>query len=147
VNKRLETYQDTETLSKPPVDLLLKVYDGSLQSFAGASEAYVRGDFTAGYDQLEKARRFVVHLYTTLDFDKGGEIADRLGRLYVFVMNEIDFIEATKQTARIDGCIKVLQNIREGWVGLKPARSTSQNRVPTDGQDTNRLEQTLEFTA
>jgi flagellar protein FliS len=147
VNKRLETYQDAETLSKPPVDLLLKVYDGSLQSFAAAAEAYARGDFAAGYNHLEKARRFVVHLYTTLDFDKGGDVAERLGRLYVFVMNEIDFVEATKQTARINGCIKVLQNIRDGWAGLKPARATTASRSPMDGQDADRLEQTLEFTA
>ena len=119
MKQHLQAYEDIEISTKSPVDLLLKIYDGALQSLAATKNAYEKSDFQTGYLSLEKTRRFVVHLYTTLDFDKGGAIAEDLGKLYVFVLNQIDMVEATKELDRIDSCTKVLTNIRDGWCGIK----------------------------
>src|SRR5512137_2901152 len=98
MKKKITTYQQADTEGKSQLELVIKVFDGALQSLTAAKAAYAEEDYQIGYRELEKARRFVVHLYSTLDFVKGGEIADRLGKLYVFVMSEIDLIEATKDT-------------------------------------------------
>ncbi len=120
MKKKLTTYQQVDTAGKSQLDLVIKIFDGALQSLATAKEAYAQEDYQTGYRDLEKVRRFVVHLYSTLDFVKGGEVADQLGKLYVFMMSEIDMIEATKETAKIESCIKVLRNLRDGWTGLRP---------------------------
>ncbi|PWB71592.1 hypothetical protein C3F09_07670 [candidate division GN15 bacterium] len=123
MKKKLSTYQQVDTEGKSQLELVIKVFDGALQALSTASAAYAEEDYQAGYRDLEKVRRFVVHLYSTLDFVKGGDVADRLGKLYVHLMSEIDLIEGTKNRARIDSCAKVLRNLREGWVGLRPPAS------------------------
>lgn len=119
MNGQLNTYRQIDTTGKSQIDLILQVYTGALQAFASGHECYEKQDFRNGYEHLEKARKFIVHLYTTLDFEQGGEVADNLGKLYAFVMNEIDLIQATKDLKHLDSCITVLQNLKQGWEDLK----------------------------
>lgn len=112
-------YQKNDTLGKSQLDLIIKVYDGAINSFRMAREFYEKKDGPGGYEQLEKVRKFLTHLYTTLDFEKGGEIADKLGQLYVFVLTQLDVIQATKDLKKIDDNIRILNNLRSGWTGLK----------------------------
>jgi len=127
MKKKLNTYQQIDTEGKSQLELVIKIFDGALQSLSAAKEAYAKEEYQIGYQDLEKVRRFVVHLYSTLDFVKGGEVADQLGKLYVFMMSEIDLIEATKDTAKIESCAKILRNLRGGWTGLRPAATS----IPT----------------
>lgn len=116
---KLNTYQQVETSTKTQLDLILKVYDGAIKSFKDASEYYQKEELNEGYEQLERSRKFITHLYTTLDMDKGGEVAQNLGQLYVYIINQINVAEATKDLNIIDDCIGILNNVRSGWKDLK----------------------------
>lgn len=135
MKKKITTYQQADTEGKSQLELVIKVFDGALQSLAAAKAAYAEEDYQQGYRDLEKVRRFVVHLYSTLDFVQGGEVADRLGKLYVFMMGEIDIIEGTKDNARIESCVRVLTNLRDGWAGLRPQAKLTAAMPETGGRD------------
>lgn len=117
---KISSYMAAETSGKSQLDLVIMVYKGAIAAFQAGKKAYAGGDFDEGHNQLEKARRFIVHLYTTLDPEKGGEIAKKLGSLYSFVINQISVIEATKDPNLIDDNITILENVCQGWQGLKP---------------------------
>ncbi len=119
MDTKLESYRMADANGKSQLDLLVQIYDGTLSALENARAAYASGTLDAGYEQMERARRFVMHLYTTLDFEQGGEVADNLSRLYVFALKNIDLIEATKNLNVIDDTIRVVRNIREGWAELK----------------------------
>lgn len=68
VNEHVNTYRQVDTVGKSQIDLILQVYNGTLQAFANGRDRYAQQDFEQGYQYLEEARKFVVHLYTTLDF-------------------------------------------------------------------------------
>jgi flagellar protein FliS len=106
-------------MGKSPVDLVIQVYDGAIAAFNKASEHYNQQELNEGWEQLEKAKKFITHLYTTLDEEKGGEIAENLGKIYSFIINQTDTVEATKDIKLIKDNVKILQNLREGWVGAK----------------------------
>lgn len=135
----LTSYKNTETLGKTQLDLIIMVFDGAIAAYNKAREAIESQDNQSVHDQLERARRFVVHLYTTLDTEKGGEIARQLGNLYSFVLNQTSVIEATKDLALIDDNITVLDNVRQGWIDLKakggdtPPMATARARERQDG--------------
>ncbi len=116
---KLNTYQQVETSTKTQLDLILKVYDGAIKAFKDASEYYQKEELNEGYEQLERSRKFITHLYTTLDMDKGGEVAQNLSQLYVYVINQINVAEATKDLKIIDECVSILNNVRSGWKDLK----------------------------
>ena len=116
---RLNAYRKEDTAGKSQIELILQVYDGAIAAFRASADHYEKNETDAGFEQLERARRFVTHLYTTLDHTKGGEIADRLSRLYAWVINQINVAEATKDLGVIDDNITILNNLREGWSGVK----------------------------
>ncbi len=125
MHKPIGTYQEVDTVGKSQIDLIIQVYNGALQALAAGRTAYEASDNRTGYEQLEKARKMVVHLYTTLDFDRGAEVAGNLGKLYVYILSQIDAIEATKSVSALNSCVAVLTDLRDGWQALKaqqPAR-------------------------
>ena len=131
---KLKEYQRTETLGKSQLDLILQVYDGAIAAYSAAKEAYEQNEYDVGYDHMERARRFITHLYTTLDPEKGGEVAENLAKLYAFVITQTDVAESTKNLSVIESSIEVLTNLRDGWRQLKSQENaskqdTSENRV------------------
>lgn len=132
MNRDLKAYESTSTLGLSQLDLILKVYDGAIGAFKEAAELYSKNDLNGGYEKMERAKKFVTHLYTTLDPDNGGEIAERLGKIYAYVLNQTDIAQATKDLKVIDDNISVLKNVREGWQGLKDQQKNGAgNRAET----------------
>ena len=106
-------------MGKSQIELILQVYDGAIAAYKAASECYQNSDFEGGFTQLEKAKRFLTHLYTTLDEESGGEISENLAKLYAFMISQTDLTIATKDLTVIRGNLKILNNLRAGWAGIK----------------------------
>lgn len=134
MNEATTAYKQTDILGKNQLDLVIKVYDGAIEAFRSARKAYEEDNNNDGYEQLQRAKRFVTHLYTTLDMEKGGEIATQLSRIYAFVLNQTNVVEATKDLKQIDDNVNILDNLRQGWLGLKeqsePAEESEQAQAP-----------------
>jgi len=132
---KLETYRRVDTLGKSQLDLILQVYDGAVRALRAARAHYENDKGQAGYEEMERAKRFVTHLYTTLDMEKGGEVAANLSRLYVFVISQSYVIQATKDLAQLDAVTNIMSNLREGWRGLKAAdQGTAGDRTETSDE-------------
>lgn len=115
----VSSYRTVDTHGKSQLDLILQVYDGAVTAYNRAREHYRAEEFTPGREQMERAKRFIVHLYTTLNTEEGAEVAENLGKIYAYVIQETDIATATKDTGKIDDIIGILDNLREGWRGLK----------------------------
>lgn len=114
----IKNYLTVDTLGKSKLELVVRVYDGAVQNLQMALDAYGQEKWQIGYDYLEKAKKFMVHLYTTLDEEKGGDIANKLAQLYAFIIEQINFVQATKELSKIEDSKTALNNIREAWVQL-----------------------------
>jgi len=135
MKKEIGTYREVDTLGKSQIDLILMVYDGAINTYQEAEECIRKNQLTAAREKLEKAKKFVVHLYTTLNAEKGGQVAENLGRLYTFVISMTDVVSGTKEMDKIDSIVKILSNLREGWAGLK-----DQNEANKEQPDENQPE-------
>lgn len=118
----IKNYLTVDTLGKSKLELVIRVYDGAISCLKHAVDYYKKENWQAGYDAMEKAKKFLVHLYTTLDEEKGGDIAGKLGQLYAFIIQQINFVQAAKDLSRIEHSITALNNIREAWVELDEQR-------------------------
>ena len=118
MNTKLDSYRTADTMGKSPVDLVIKIYDGAIKAFRSAQEAYQEERSNDGFDELQKARKFITHLYTTLNMEQGGDIAENLGKLYTLILTQTDVAEGTKDQAMIQTNIDLLNNLREGWLGV-----------------------------
>ncbi len=114
-----KTYETINTMSMSQLDLILAVYGGAIGYLEQAKKAFGESDFNSGRMACDRARKCVVHLYTTLDMDRGKEIARHLGHLYAYMIEQIDLAVASKSLQRIDDVIGVLNTLKEGWEALK----------------------------
>ena len=119
MDEKVRAYQTSDTLGKSQLELIIKVYDGAIGAYRQAITDIENNRLTQGRESLEKAKKFITHLFTTLNMEKGGEIAQQLSQLYAFVINQTNILEATKDLKEIDDIINVLENLRQGWVELK----------------------------
>ena len=71
---------------------------------------------------LDKASDIIMELITTLDKDKGGEIAFSLANLYNFVLREINDANTKLNTKSLDSAIKILSELRESWESIKDSK-------------------------
>jgi flagellar protein FliS len=119
MKNKLEAYRHADTMGKSPLDLILMVYDGAIKALKTASDHYVRKEEQAGYDEIQIAKRMVTHLYTTLDREEGGQVAEQLGKMYTWVISQLYIVEATRNVDQIGKIVEVMGNLRTGWDTLK----------------------------
>lgn len=138
MDSKLTQYRKSETESKSVAELIVMVYDGAIDNLKKAAELYKAENMQDGYEAMEKAKRFVVHLYTTLDEEKGGEVAANLSEMYAYLIERMNFIQATKDIETINNSIDMLSNIKEGWVGLAEQAKSGQLKNSNNSVDTVR---------
>lgn len=135
MNDKLDTYRTIDTLGKSQLDLVIKVYDGAIAAFNSAGKSYNTNDNETGFEQMEKARKFITHLYTNLNNEEGGQIAENLGRLYAFIISQSYVAEATKDSKLIDDIISILQELRSGWAGIQTNRKPAPDMSGSEDSD------------
>ena len=133
MSNNVNEYKKTNTLGKSQIDLIIQVYDNAILNFQKTKDYYSKEEFENGHKYIDKAKTILTHLYTTLDMDKGGDIATQLSKLYAFIINQINIIEATKDIGQIDDIITIMENLRKGWTGLKEQQA--QQKPQEDKQE------------
>jgi len=132
----LSAYNRTDTLGKSQLDLILQVYDGAIKTYTQARESYIKSDTDGGFASLEKAQRFMTHLFTTLDLENGGDVAQNLSRMYAYIINESEGVKGTKDTEKLKAIIEILGNIRAGWAGLRDSGVSGTKKAPQPATET-----------
>lgn len=115
MKKQLSTYQKAQVAGASQQELILMCYRGAIQYLREAESKLEAGEVDKFSELLEKAHRVVFHLYTTLDMEKGGEIADKLAELYSYIINQFYLLNATKKADIFNGVVRILENLKEGW--------------------------------
>jgi flagellar protein FliS len=123
MKKGHHAYNEINTMGMSQLDLILTVYRGAISFLTQARTAYDAGNSADGRLLSERARRCIVHLYTTLDMEKGEDIAIRLGQLYAFMIEQLDLAMAQQSVSRLGNIIRNLETIKEGWEDLKELES------------------------
>jgi len=142
---KIAAYLHADTMGKSQIDLILMVYDGAIKALKTATDHYRDKENDAGYEQLQQAKRFVTHLYTTLDLQKGGEVAENLSKMYVWVISQLFVVEASKDTDELDSVTKVLENLRSAWAELKEQQGGDASAASQTNEASEIPELTEEF--
>ena len=125
------------TVSKPRIVQML--LDGAVAAIQNAIEAFKVEDigvrFETIHNQTTKAGAIVSQLREALDFDSGGELASRLGGLYVYIGNQLIRGNIRKDPSLLEEAKRHLEVIQGSWRemltqssphALSPARASVQ---------------------
>jgi flagellar protein FliS len=117
------TYRTNAVLTASPGQLVLMLFDGALRSLAIAREAFGRSEndvqrLEVINNQLLKTQAIIAELQGGLDFEKGGEVATTLDRLYEYYNRRLYEANLRKQAAPVIEVERLLGELRAGWAEM-----------------------------
>lgn len=108
-------YQNTQVTTASPEKILLMLYDGAINFTRIARERMEQGDVAGKAKFIGKGLAIVTELMNTLNHDVGGEIAQRLEQLYVYIIDEYTAANVNNSVKSLDNALKILTSLRETW--------------------------------
>ena len=106
-----------------PHALITQMFDGAMTRIAQAKGAMERKELAQQGELLSKAINILGSLEACLDYDKGGELATNLGLLYGYMIRSLAQANIDKDTTKLDEIIKLILEIKSGWVQIAPAEA------------------------
>jgi|SRR5581483_382540 len=111
----IDSYKQTQVQSRTPVELVVMLYDGAIASLTSASDAIGRKDIAARRDALSRAMAIISELQSTLNMEKGGEIAVSLDRLYDYANLRLLDGAMRNDAKPIEEVKRLFEILRDGW--------------------------------
>ena len=108
-------YRQTEVLTTSGVHLIVLLYDSAIQAIELASDGITRRHQPDKARFLGRAVAIVGELSNVLDFERGGEIAKALYRLYDYMLSEFTQANLRNDARRLDGPLRCLKEMRGAW--------------------------------
>ena len=101
--------------SASPHRLIQMLREGALGKIAAAKGNMERGNIQAKGDQIGSAISILDGLKSSLDKEKGGEIAQNLEDLYIYMERRLIEAHSHNDTAILDEVSDLLRQIKEAW--------------------------------
>jgi flagellar protein FliS len=111
------SYREMEIQAASPEKLLVIVFEQLVVQLDRARIAMERKDIELRVVSLRKARNLVTELLTTLDFEKGGPLADQLSDIYVYMLYELVDIGQRGDLRVMGKLVNIAKELRDGFVG------------------------------
>ncbi len=119
----LSTYLENQVLGADPLTLVRLLYEAAMKSLLEARGHFHDGAIPERSAAITKAMQIVVELQASLEFGRGGEIAQALALLYAYIQERLVEANGQKNPAALDEALRLLTILYEGWkeVSLAPS--------------------------
>ena len=138
MQRAAHAYLQTQVTTTSPGDVLILLYDGAIKFLNRAKEGLAANDMAAKGIAISKTLDIINELDSTLNLDKGGELAANLHNLYFFCNSRLVMANLKKDVKMIDEVIKILAGLRSAYAEIvslpeaqAAAQTTAANMHPT----------------
>lgn len=133
-NLGVKDYKSMQILSARPEKLILMLYDGAIRFIQQGIKAIEENNIEVSHHNLLRSQNIMVELIASLNFEKGGELAVNLFRIYEFMHYTLVQANIKKDAEQLEKICDQLKRLRESWVqALKKEEKERANGV--SGQD------------
>ena len=119
-----DRYLETAVETAGPTRLIVMLYDGAIRFINEAAHAMQQRDYETQNAKLQRAQKILAELISSLDFDKGGEIAENLFRLYTYMYNQLVEANINDNLDRLQHVVQLLSELREAWDAIATESET-----------------------
>lgn len=112
------TYFQTQVRSRSSIELVVMLYDGATKFLGQARDAAAQRDTEAAQESISRSLAIIAELQNTLNMDAGGELAETLDALYVFIRERLLDASLRGDRTAIDDSLRVLAPLREAWAEI-----------------------------
>ncbi len=116
----MNSYLENMVNTSNPVRLVIMLYERAILALETALEIMNKenpsmDEIKTKYEELLKANDILIALGSTLDMEKGGEIAKNLHEIYSALSNDLVRLSMKDDPETIKKMIKILKELKEGW--------------------------------
>ncbi|HEY9071288.1 MAG TPA: flagellar export chaperone FliS [Candidatus Ozemobacteraceae bacterium] len=115
MNSQQDSYRKTQIDTASPEALILMLYDGALRFMSQADEAFEAHNNEQISNMLLRVQAIIAELLTSLDKEKGGEIAINLERLYLFFLEKLADSNVRKDPLPMRQIKPLIEDLRNTW--------------------------------
>lgn len=117
-NKAAQAYMQAKVGTTDQGQLLLLLYDGALRSLQLAREKMLAKDYAAKGLYISKALDIIGELSSSLNMEKGGELATNLNNLYFLCMARLLDANLKMNVERLDSVCDILSGLRSAYAQI-----------------------------
>jgi flagellar protein FliS len=120
-NNGHDAYLESRVFSAGPLELVHLLYQAGIQAVRDARHFLGKGDIAERSRSINKACEVLMELNSSLDRDRGGEIAQRLALLYDYMLGRLLDANIQQSDAPLAEVLSLLATLGEAWDGVRPA--------------------------
>jgi len=122
-------YHRTAIETAEPIQLIILCYDAAINDLKRAAELHERREMNEAYRKIRHAQDIITELLVDLDYERGGDIARNLNRLYNFILRQLIGINSRENTSIYDDLVRILSELRDGWEAIRLSPSQTPVKV------------------
>ncbi|MCE1186575.1 flagellar export chaperone FliS [Zoogloea sp.] len=117
-----EVSVETGVSGADPHKLILMLFEGALLQVGSAAIAMENRDIPAKGTAISKAIEIITNgLKISLDFEAGGELAERLGALYDYMAQRLLYANLHNSRPALDEVTRLLTDLKDAWAAIGSA--------------------------
>ncbi|KEF31687.1 Flagellar biosynthesis protein FliS [Marinobacter nitratireducens] len=128
----LQAYQRVNTQTSitdaDPHKLIQLLYNGALERINMAKARMQANDIEGKGRLITKAIEIIGGLRSFLDFEKGGDLAERLESLYDYMERTLFEANVKNDPEKLDEVANLLRSVKEGWDGIRDEATQQPNQ-------------------
>ena len=132
-----KSYEQVNYFTANPMKLVLMCYEGAIGNLKLAQESYLAKEYEAKGRALLKALDIIHELNSSLDMERGGEIAKNLRSLYTYMITTLVEADLKRNLTIFGKVIQMLEELEGEWkevAGLnspRPLPTPAEARQPS----------------
>jgi len=138
INQYKKVSMETGVAAANPIELIVMLYDGAIVACYSALPYVQKNDYPNKSQFIFKAIRIIqAGLRMSLDKQVGGEIAESLDALYIYMTNQLIKANIENITEPIQEVIRLLTDLRGAWEEISKKESVVALLSPSRVANTN----------
>ena len=117
------TYRRNSILTASPEKLVLLLYEGAIRHMEririGLADPAQKHSEQVGLS-FSKSIGIIAELRTSLDPEKGKEVAQNLDALYGFCLDQLSEANGCREPEPVEHALSVMRTLKEGWDAIIP---------------------------
>lgn len=110
-----QAYQKNKYETASPHRLTLMLYNGAIQFAGNAKSAIEEKDIVKTNYYVQKVQNIIYELISSLNIKQGGQLAENLQSLYLYIIDRLMEANIKKQAAPLNEVIGMLQELKSAW--------------------------------
>ena len=115
-----KTYQEVQMTVSDRRRILIMAFEGMIKFLRQSQKAMQEKEIETAHERLIRTKQILYHLLNGLDMKNGGEIAQNLKRLYLFLIEKITEANLKKDPVIVDEILPIFKNLCSAWEEMSP---------------------------